>query len=351
LINTSLEEAIMGKDVYERLARFLDELPGGFVHTEDGTELRILRRLFTSEEAEVAMHLALISEEAPVIARRAGLTISQATCLLEGMAAKGIIYRFLSPGKAPVFMAEQFVVGFWEGQVNHLDRELVEDFESIHPAYVDTGNWGKLPQLRTVPIRQSISSQAKIMPYEQIDVLVARFDRFAVANCICRQEMRIIGEDCGKPEETCLAFGSGADFFIQSGRGRMISRAEAVGLITAAEQHGLVLQVGNDQTLCVACGVCVERCPMKAISLDSGAAEINLDRCIGCGLCVSTCASGALQLVRKESALQRSVPKDTVEMNLKLAWARGKLGPFKLASMLLRSWFDRVMVRVAPPPG
>jgi electron transport complex protein RnfB len=274
--------------------------------------------------------------------------------------------------------------------VNHLDRELVEDFESIHPAYVDTGNWGKLPQLRTVPIRQSISSQAKIMPYEQIDVLVARFDRFAVANCICRQEMRIIGEDCGKPEETCLAFGSGADFFIQSGRGRMISRAEAVGLITAAEQHGLVLQVGNDQnagnvcmccgcccgvlrgikrhpqpasqvtspfycqsdkTLCVACGVCVERCPMKAISLDSGAAEINLDRCIGCGLCVSTCASGALQLVRKESALQRSVPKDTVEMNLKLAWARGKLGPFKLASMLLRSWFDRVMVRVAPPPG
>ena len=32
-------------------------------------------------------------------------------------------------------MAQQFVVGFWEGQVDRLDRELVEMFEEYLPVY------------------------------------------------------------------------------------------------------------------------------------------------------------------------------------------------------------------------
>ena len=61
----------MSEEVYQRLAHFLNKLPGGFPPTEDGLELRILERLFTPEQAELAMHLTLIAEEAPVIARRA----------------------------------------------------------------------------------------------------------------------------------------------------------------------------------------------------------------------------------------------------------------------------------------
>ena len=61
----------MSNDVYRRLAKHLDNLPGGFPPTESGVELRILRRLFTPEEAELAMRLTLIPEEAPVVARRA----------------------------------------------------------------------------------------------------------------------------------------------------------------------------------------------------------------------------------------------------------------------------------------
>ena len=52
----------MGKDIYRLLARHLDNLPGGFPATEDGLELRILRRLFSPEEAETALHLTLIPE-------------------------------------------------------------------------------------------------------------------------------------------------------------------------------------------------------------------------------------------------------------------------------------------------
>jgi electron transport complex protein RnfB len=42
-------------DVYKKLAKHLDNLPAGYPSTESGVELRILKRLFTPEEAEIAM--------------------------------------------------------------------------------------------------------------------------------------------------------------------------------------------------------------------------------------------------------------------------------------------------------
>ena len=48
--------------VYRRLARRLDNLPGGFPSTETGVEQRILRRLFSPEEAALAVRLTLVPE-------------------------------------------------------------------------------------------------------------------------------------------------------------------------------------------------------------------------------------------------------------------------------------------------
>ena len=67
---------IMAADIYKRLAEHLDNLPGGFPRTESGVEIRILRRLFTPEDAEFATQLTLIPEEPRVIARRAKIPVS-----------------------------------------------------------------------------------------------------------------------------------------------------------------------------------------------------------------------------------------------------------------------------------
>jgi electron transport complex protein RnfB len=44
-------------DVYEKLANHLDSLPAGYPSTETGLELRILKRLFSPEEAQIATSL------------------------------------------------------------------------------------------------------------------------------------------------------------------------------------------------------------------------------------------------------------------------------------------------------
>src|SRR3972149_6553688 len=101
----------MATDIYEKLAEHLDNLPGGFPRTESGAELRILRRLFTPEDAEFAMHLTLIPEEPRVIARRAKVPVNEATRQLEEMSKKGLIIGIPREGKSPLYMALQFLVG------------------------------------------------------------------------------------------------------------------------------------------------------------------------------------------------------------------------------------------------
>ena len=83
----------MEQEIYSRLAKHLDNLPGGFPPTESGVELRILKRLFTPEEAELAVYLTLIPEETQVIAGRAGSPPDETARRLEETAKKGLILR------------------------------------------------------------------------------------------------------------------------------------------------------------------------------------------------------------------------------------------------------------------
>jgi hypothetical protein len=63
----------MEQELYERLAYYLDKLPGGYPSTESGVGVRILKRLFTPEEAELALYLTMLPQEPQGVAHRAGL--------------------------------------------------------------------------------------------------------------------------------------------------------------------------------------------------------------------------------------------------------------------------------------
>ncbi len=75
-------------DAYAALREHLDSLPAGFPPTESGVEIRILKRLFSPEEAELARHLRPKVEPAAVIAERAGMREQEMAPLLEEMVRK-----------------------------------------------------------------------------------------------------------------------------------------------------------------------------------------------------------------------------------------------------------------------
>ncbi|MBP6915786.1 MAG: 4Fe-4S binding protein, partial [Smithellaceae bacterium] len=62
---------------------------------------------------------------------------------------------------------------------------------------------------------------------------------------------------------------------------------------------------------CTGCEMCVERCPMEAISVDD-TARVDLDRCIGCGICAVTCPVEAVKVYRKGKDKEFVPEKDLV---------------------------------------
>jgi len=45
---------------------------------------------------------------------------------------------------------------------------------------------------------------------------------------------------------------------------------------------------------CIACGACVETCPVNAIAFDEGKAVIDQDKCVKCGACKDACPVSAI---------------------------------------------------------
>jgi electron transport complex protein RnfB len=78
----------MDPEVYHLLAKQLDALPNRFPATKSGVELRLLKKLFTLEEALLAGVMSLEPEPAAGIAGRAGVDPKEARTNLKKMAAR-----------------------------------------------------------------------------------------------------------------------------------------------------------------------------------------------------------------------------------------------------------------------
>ncbi len=350
-------------DVYHKLADHLDSLPAGYPRTESGVEIRILRHLFTEQEAVIATALSMSAEPVESIARRLEMKPEQLAPVLESMSRKGLIFRIRKKGSAPLYMAAQFVIGIWEYHVKDLTPELIRDFNQYVPHLIEYWKRQKTKQLRVIPVSKSIEARMTTMPYEEAETIIRSQSKIVVAPCICRKEHRMAGNGCDYPLEVCLTFGTGASYYEENGLGRSISRQEALEILQKGMDAGLVLQPGNSQKPlnicmccgcccqilknlkkmdrpaelvcssyharvvpenCTACGLCAERCHMDAISVED-TAVVDLQRCIGCGVCVAGCQFDALALEAKPEQ-ERWVPPDNVfETYLNIARERGLL--------------------------
>lgn len=323
-------------DLYKRLAQRLDQLPNGFPSTESGIELKILKTLYTPDEAELALALKPTPETPAMMARRIGMRLNDLKPRLEGMAQKGLIGCFKLSGKL-AYMLMPFLIGIYEFQVDRMDAEMAKLFAEYRPMLTKTVGGAEPAMTRVVPVNQSIEARHEVLRYEDLRGMVKEARSFVLKDCICRKQKAFEGEPCNHTMETCLGFspeeGAYDDFTYA---GRVIDKEGALELLDRVAEEGLVhctynVQEGQrfvcnccicccellksikhheapylltgshfaaviDQETCEACGVCAEeRCPMDAI-VDL---QVNRDRCIGCGVCIPTCPTGSITLERR----------------------------------------------------
>jgi len=353
----------MSENIYKQLAEHLDRLPIPFPATDSGVELRILKRWFTPEEAEIALSMNGYPEAVPVIAERLGKKPDAMQPILADMSKKGLIFR-ISKGEKQFYNIVPLAEGMWEFHMNSNDKEILQDLREYIDYFMEKSWYGTpTTQHRIIPISQSLSGNQDIMSYDQAEAIIKSQTKISVAHCICRKEHKLLGQGCNHLSEACMAFGTGAYFYIDNGLGREISQEEALKILHKAMDSGLVLQPGNGKKVwgicmccgcccgllkalkkmdkpaavahtsfyaevlvdnCTACGLCGERCPMDAINIDD-TAIVNRDRCIGCGVCVGTCSVDAVELRQKDEAHRYVPPADVTEMQMKIARERGLL--------------------------
>lgn len=348
----------MGEEVYQELREFMDKLPGGYPATRSGVEIRILKKLFTEEDAKLTMKLPREPEKLSAIAASIGMDEGDLKDRLEDLAMKGLIFRERI-GDQVKYMAFQFIVGIYEFQLAHLDKEFCEMFEEYMPLLAMGMLTRKTAQMRIIPVQSAIDASKSVAPYNMVREMVKEQDVIAVQQCICRKEQGLMGHECDRPQEICIGFGTFAQFYIDNGWGRQIDVDEAMGLLDKAEENALVLSPSNtkelvaiccccpcccpivksakymprpqdfvrsyyvaeiDADLCSACGTCIDRCQVNAIE-EGDAMEMIDGRCIGCGLCVPTCPEEAISLTAKPD--MEAPPRDLQEMLTKITEERG----------------------------
>jgi Na+-translocating ferredoxin:NAD+ oxidoreductase subunit B len=354
-------------DVYRKLQQHLDKLPVGYPATESGVEIRLLKHLFDPREAELATRLSIIPEPMESLYPKfEGLDLSEekAEEMLERLAEKGAITgaRNHKTGKM-VYANALLAVGIFEYQVGRLTEDFARDFqEYMHGEFKEEVIKTPYPQMRTIPIEQSITVENSVKTYDDVRELIKSKDYFSVANCVCRESNELLEKNCTHTKETCLQFGGAGRMYVERGLAREITREEALNILEKAQKEGLVLQPSNskkpnyiccccgcaceilttakrlpkpseffatnhfsyvDADSCSGCGACVDICPMEALEVVDDISVVDLDRCIGCGVCVPACPADAIELKKKDK--EKVPPENTVDLYMKIMQDKARM--------------------------
>jgi electron transport complex protein RnfB len=351
----------MPQNPYQLLALRLDSLPNGYPPSPDGLELKLLERLFTPQEAELASQLRLTFESSRQIAERTGGNPKKVRDMLKSMSKRGLINAGRVEGGLGYGLLP-FVVGIYEMQVNTLDAEIAQLFEQYYQQ-----SFGHILKIepavhRVIPVGESVQVDMEIRPYESAADIVSNAKAWGVVDCICRKQKALLGDPCDHPVEVCMMLNQKPGAFDQSSNIRALSLDEALAVLQIAAEAGLVHSVSNDQRgssyicncctcscgilrgiselgianavahsafvntvdedLCIACEDCLEYCQFDALSMDL-IAQVDQLRCVGCGVCVQACAENALILVRRPEHEVTTVPLSKSDWMQQRATARG----------------------------
>ncbi|MFW9902490.1 MAG: 4Fe-4S binding protein [Candidatus Thorarchaeota archaeon] len=352
---------IEDSDIYRKLQQHLDKMPVGFPSVKSGADIRLLKHLFTPEEAKIAMFLKFgwdrDLEPIEIIYERAketGISLEELETFLDRMVSKGSINFKKEEGKK-YYGNALLVIGMFEWQVNNLTKEFIKDFHDYFTqAYLPEAFKVRAAQLRTIPVEKSIELEHNVSNFDNISkILESSEGPFAILNCVCRQVKDILEDPCKATDrrEVCMAAGMMAQATIDLGRGRQITKEEAFEILKKSQEEGLVLQPDNsqifsficsccscccenlskyillpnpadivvanyyadvDSDLCTGCGTCVEICPMKAIKLKDDLSSIKKKRCIGCGNCAAKCPSEAIRMIKRDRQFTPYPSMDTL---------------------------------------
>ncbi|MCY3413565.1 MAG: 4Fe-4S binding protein [Candidatus Heimdallarchaeota archaeon] len=359
----------MGHDSYIELTKRINKMPQEAPVTD--TLMEILRVLFTEEEAFLVSQLPINFISVERVSKIWKKDLRETEAILDTLADKGIMVDLAPMNGTKVYTLAPPMAGFLEFSLMRTDgkfdrkvlSELYHQYINVEDEF-GTALWGLEPAIDRVFVHEeAIQEKHKslILDYERASHIIDTASCITVGTCYCRHKMEHVGKACDNPQDVCLTFNTSAKTLSKHGIAREIDKEEAFQILDNVRQLGLV-QIGDNvqqgvnwicnccsccceallgytrfgysqhiesnfyasvnQELCAACGICEEKCPVDAITVEEYS-MINLERCIGCGVCTRFCPENGIVMERRDTL--QFTPVDTFERVVIEAINTGKL--------------------------
>lgn len=375
------------REEYRSLSKRLDSGPIGMPEPRDpkawGGWKEILEILYTPEEAELASKMPTKPVSLGRLSQRLGIPEAELRSKLDPMCDKGLVMDLVHPATGRTsYLLSPPVVGFFEFSMMRIQDGIPKKrmAEALH-AYTH-GDEAFVREVfggDTTPGRAMVHETAladdplpDVLDWERATAVIEGARTCAVSVCYCRHKAQHMDKACDVPMENCLSLNAGAEFIIRREFGRAIDKSEALSILTASREKGLVqicdnllnrpswicnccgcccgqlqginelrlaavnpsgFEATTDSAKCRGCSRCARACPIAAITmrprrLEAARAnnllpEVDTDLCIGCGVCAGACRKAAMKMVRRKK--QPYVPVNTVEKSMRMALEKNRL--------------------------
>ena len=306
------------------------KLPGAM--GEYDPEVWALDCVLTDEEIDFLLSFKKIRVPytVPEIAERNNMTVEHAQEIVKHMAWTGtleLVRRDEKSGKTdeslpPKWQVPIFVPGIAEFMM--MNDELTDKYpqlatffnlmtqlplEKVTP-FVPMGGAGI--GMHVIPVEKAIPAESKSVSVEHLSHWLNKYDLYSVGICTCRKQQTMRGEGSGEIEgEFCMGVGDMAEYCVEKGMGRYITYEEALEILERAEKRGFVHQTtnidGEDKIVAIcncAPGVCnalrtSQLYNTPNMSASAYRAHVDKEKCVACGKCVEVCPVGAAKLGQK----------------------------------------------------
>jgi Pyruvate/2-oxoacid:ferredoxin oxidoreductase delta subunit len=338
------------------LAEHLENLIMGYPFSEALIDL--LKETYTPVEAQVALAipnhlLPLQVVDVETIIQKSELPKHTVLAALKSLSKKNMIYSSPTKEGGEGYALLQVGYGmpqtfFWGGKQNEHARRMAKLVLKYFTVATTQKVYGgvKTKTYKYSPANLAIDVPIQgVLPHEQMDAIVGSSTKIAVAHCPCRMSAKILGRtDCEHSLEVCLKYDEMAQFVIDKGLAREVSKDETRQILKKCEEEGLVHMVDNaqgeikhtcnccghycwnvgiirrrkiprdvlmdvyftrvtDPGVCIGCGACAKICPVDAVVINDDLAKVDSNWCIGCGVCAIPCPTEAITIKRRSEKL------------------------------------------------
>lgn len=327
---------LTARGAYQGLVERLNRFPQGAPPSD--VLYAILALLFSEREAGLVARLPIKPFTAAAAARTWRVPEGEAQAVLDTLAGRAILLDIERRDGTRLYVLPPPMAGFFEFSMMRLRGDLDQallarlfhQYLNVEEDFIKALFLRGETQLGRVFVNEEVvppELSLHVLDYERASEAVKQARCIGISLCYCRHKMSHARGACDAPLDICMTFGTVASSLTRHGAARRVEAAECLDLLQQARALGLV-QFGENvrerpSFICNCCGCCCEALTaarrfgfLHPVHTTNYLPEVEAERCTGCGLCVEACPVQAMSLVSSNDPVRKRDTRARVDENL-----------------------------------